>query len=59
MFPRAVAAAVGTGGKESHNQVSAGPCSMPQAQAVGREERFLLVLLIKLQMALFPITLFL
>lgn len=59
MFPRAAAAAVGTGGKESHNQVSAGPCSMPQAQALGRGDTFLLVLLIKLQLALFPITLFL
>lgn len=52
-------AAVGTGGKESHNQVTAGACPMPQAQAVGRGERLLLVLLIKLQLALFPITLFL
>lgn len=57
MFPRAVAAAVGTGGEESHNQVSAGPCSVPQAYTVGRGERFLLVLLIKLQLAFFPITL--
>lgn len=59
MFSRAVAAAVGTGGEESHNQVSAGPCSVSQAKAVGRGERFLLVLLMKVQLAFFPITLFL
>lgn len=39
--------------------LSAGPCSVPQAKAVGRGERFLLVLLMKVQLAFFPITLFL